>query len=142
MSTPIERPSASTSPRPSTSGRADLTAVGIDAVAVLVFVLVGRRSHDEGSVVLGTLTTAWPFLTGAGLGWLAVLGMRAAGRDWPGASIPAGATVLGGTLLGGMLLRRLSGTGGSPVSFVVVATTFLTLALLGWRGAARRRTRR
>lgn len=142
MSTPTERPTTPTSPQPSTSGRADLTAVGIDALAVLVFVLVGRRSHDEGPVVLGTLTTAWPFLTGAGLGWLALLGLRASGRDWPGASIPAGATVLGGALVGGMLLRRLSGTGGTPVSFVVVATTFLTLALLGWRSAALVRARR
>ena len=111
--------------------------MGADTLAVLVFVLVGRRSHDEGSAVLGALTTAWPFLTGAGLGWAAVLGLRARGRDWSGASLPAGAMVLGGTLLGGMLLRKLSGSGGTPVSFVVVATVFLSATLLGWRGAKR-----
>lgn len=140
MSTPVERPSEGTTLRPTT--RADLAAAGADTLAVVVFVLVGRSSHDEGPVVLGTLTTAWPFLAGAGLGWLALLGARASGREWMAASLPAGATVLGGTVVGGMLLRRLSGTGGTPVSFVAVATTFLTLALLGWRGVVRLRGRR
>ncbi|WP_372594354.1 DUF3054 domain-containing protein [Actinotalea sp.] len=139
MTTPTDRSTERTSVRQVARGRADLTAAGADALAVLVFVLVGRRSHDEGPVVLGTLTTAWPFLAGAGLGWLAVLGLRASGRDWSASSIPAGATVLGGSVVGGMLLRRLSGTGGTPLSFVVVVTTFLTLVLLGWRLVVLRR---
>ena len=137
MSATIDHPA----PVPTTARRSDLAAAGADALGVVVFVLVGRRSHDEGSVVLGTLTTAWPFLAGAGLGWIALLGVRASGRPWPAASVPAGATVLGGTVLGGMLLRRLAGTGGTPVSFVLVASIFLTVALLGWRAVARWRAR-
>ncbi len=142
MSNPIPSLDVPTGQRRKASTRADLAAAGADALGVVVFVLVGRRSHDEGSVVLGTLTTAWPFLAGAGLGWLALLGLRANGRDWTAASLPAGASVLAGTVVGGMLLRRLSGTGGTPVSFVVVATTFLALALLGWRGVVHVRSRR
>lgn len=142
MSNPTPGPTRPGTRRPAAPARPDLTAAGADAVAVVVFVLVGRRSHDDGSVVLGTLTTAWPFLAGAGLGWLALLGLRSGGCDWSAASLPAGATVLGGTIVWGMLLRRLSGTGGTPVSFVVVATTFLSLALLGWRGVVLLRARR
>ena len=142
MSTPNPGPSRPRTRRSTIAARADVTAAGADALAVLAFVLVGRRSHEEGSVVLGTLTTAWPFLAGADLGWLALLGVRSSGRDWSAISLPAGATVLGGTVVGGMLLRRLSGTGGTPVSFVVVATSFLSLTLLGWRVVARLRGRR
>ena len=140
MSTPTQSPSARTSRR--LTSRPDLASAGADTLAVVVFVLVGRGSHDEGSVVLGTLTTAWPFLAGAGLGWLALLAWRARGCEWRSDSLPAGAVVLSGTLVGGMLLRRLSGTGGTPLSFVVVATTFLSLALLGWRGVVGFRRRR
>jgi hypothetical protein len=112
-------------------------ALAADLLAVVVFVLLGRRSHDEGSAVAGTVATAWPFVTGALVGEGVVVLTRR-----PPDSLAAGAVVTAGTVLIGMGLRRLAG-GGTPVSFVVVATTFLTLFLLGWRLAvgvlARRR---
>ncbi|MGO9926581.1 MAG: DUF3054 domain-containing protein, partial [Mycobacterium sp.] len=48
----------------------------MDVICVLVFCAVGRRSHDEGASVTGVATTAWPFLTGTAVGWLASRGWR------------------------------------------------------------------
>ncbi len=111
-------------------------AVAADLVAVLVFVLLGRRSHDEGSAIAGTVATAWPFVTGTLVGE----GVVVLRRQRPD-SLAAGAVVTAGAVVVGMGLRRLSG-GGTPVSFVVVATTFLALFLLGWRLGARLLARR
>ena len=103
-------------------------AVAADLVAVVLFVVIGRRSHHEGSVLAGTLGTAWPFLAGLAAGWVAVLvsGTRPVG--WR-----AGLLALAGTVAAGMLLRRTVADGGTPVSFIVVATVFLALFLFGWR---------
>jgi hypothetical protein len=106
-------------------------ALAADLVAVLAFVLLGRRSHEEGSALAGTVATAWPFVTGAAVGEVAAVVARRAPE-----SLTTGALVAGGAVAVGMPLRRLAG-GGTPVSFVVVATTFLALFLLGWRLAVR-----
>ena len=100
-----------------------------DLVAVLAFVLLGRRSHDEGSALAGTVATAWPFLVGAAFGELATVRL-------PPRSITAGALVAVWTVAIGLPLRRVAG-GGTPLSFVVVATTFLVAFLVGWRLVAR-----
>ncbi|MCV2392679.1 DUF3054 domain-containing protein [Actinotalea sp. M2MS4P-6] len=128
-------PTASSSHRVA-AGPSDPAAFGVDVASVLVFVLLGRRSHDEGSAVLGTLSTAWPFLLGAGIGWVGLLLVRrAGGRQIPGRSFTAGSVVLVDTVVVGMLLRALT-RDTPPLSFIVVATTFLGLFLLGWRAAA------
>jgi peptidoglycan/LPS O-acetylase OafA/YrhL len=117
--------------------RRRIPAVIADLVAVLVFVLLGRRSHDEGPALAGTVATAWPFVAGAAVGELAAVRL-------PVRSLAAGAVVAAGAVAVGMPLRRLAG-GGTPLSFVLVATTFLVLFLLGWRAVAaaldRRRVR-
>jgi peptidoglycan/LPS O-acetylase OafA/YrhL len=104
-------------------------ALVADLVAVLVFVLVGRRSHDEGSALAGTVATAWPFVVGAAAGEVAALRL-------PPRSLRTGAVVVAGAVAVGLPLRRLAG-GGTPVSFVLVATTALALLVLGWRVALR-----
>jgi Protein of unknown function (DUF3054) len=116
--------------------RARLAIGLVDLLAVLAFVVLGRRSHDEGSALAGTVATAWPFVTGAAVGELLVAGTRR-----PPQSLSAGAVVTAGTVAVGMGLRRLAG-GGTPVSFVVVATSFVALLLLGWRLGARLLARR
>jgi hypothetical protein len=116
--------------------RSRLAAPAADLLAVVVFVLLGRRSHDEGSAVAGTVAIAWPFVTGALVGEGVVLLTRTRAE-----SVAAGAVVTAGTVLIGMGLRRLAG-GGTPVSFVVVATTFLAVFILGWRLGARLLARR
>ncbi len=121
----------------------DPVAAAVDIAAVLLFVVLGRRSHDEGSAVMGTLATAWPFVVGVGLGWAVRAGLSRgrAGSRWAGTSARTGIVVLAGAVIGGMALRRLTG-GGTPVSFVLVASSFLALFLLGWRASAAWRTRR
>ncbi len=123
-------------PATTRGSRADRRALLADLLAVLAFVLLGRRSHDEGSLVAGTVATALPFVAGAAVGQVVVLVLRR-----PAASVAAGAVVLAGAVGIGMPLRRLAG-GGTPLSFVVVATTVLALFLLGWRVVARRRAGR
>jgi hypothetical protein len=107
------------------------TSLVIDALCVLVFCTIGRRSHAEGLTVTGVAGTAWPFLTGAGVGWLASRGWRD-----PAALAPTGITVWLCTVIVGMLLRKASGQGVAP-SFVLVASVVTALLLLGWRAAAR-----
>jgi asparagine N-glycosylation enzyme membrane subunit Stt3 len=126
--------------RPSTSPEA--STAGIDLALVALFVALGRTSHREGGAIGGYAVAAWPFLTGALLGWVAILAARRTGRELPGRSIPAGGVVLAGTVVGGMVLRRVFTDGGTPVSFLVVATSFLSFFLLGWRGLDRARRAR
>ena len=101
-----------------------------DVVCVLVFVAIGRASHQEGDGLVGVASTAWPFLGGLALGW-------AACRAWrrPRALVPAGVTIWACTLVAGMLLRVISGQGTAP-AFIAVAAAFLALTLVGWRAVA------
>ena len=121
---------------PGTSTRTATLALLGDAVAVLVFVLVGRRSHDEGSALLGTLAVCWPFWVAGAVGWLAVRGWRRPLAVWP-----TGVGVLAVTVVGAMGIRVLTGA-GAPLSFVVVTTVVLALLVLGWRGVAAQVRRR
>ncbi|GGL24106.1 DUF3054 domain-containing protein [Phycicoccus endophyticus] len=104
----------------------------LDALVVVVFAAVGRRSHSEGVDVLGVLRTAVPFLVGTAGGWvLAGLALDTGPR-----SLAWGAVVLVATVAVGMLVRAITGQ-GVALSFVVVATLVLGLLLLGWRVLAR-----
>lgn len=119
-------------------GLPSLTLYGaIDVALVIVFVLIGRASHNEN--LLGTLSTLWPFVAGLAVGWIAT-------RAWrdPVSIAWIGVGVWVSTVVVGMLLRVLSGQ-GVQTSFVVVATIVLGVFLLGWRWIAmivlRRRAR-
>lgn len=103
--------------------------LAVDVVGVLVFCALGRRSHDEGLNVTGVAATAWPFLTGTAIGWLAARGWRR-----PTAVAPTGVVVWLATVVVGMVLRKAT-SAGVAASFVVVATTVTALLLLGWRVA-------
>jgi hypothetical protein len=98
-----------------------------DVIGVLVFCAVGRRSHAEGLAITGIASTAWPFLTGTVIGWLA-------SRGWqrPTAVVPTGVVVWLCTVVVGMLLRKAS-SAGVAASFVVVASAVTAALLLGWR---------
>ena len=103
-------------------------AAAIDAALVLVFVLIGRSSHNEG--LLGTLQTLSPFVGGLLLGWIIMRAWRSPRRIvWTGIGIWVA------TVAGGMLLRWVGGQ-GVALSFVIVATLVLGVFLLGWRGIA------
>ena len=103
-----------------------LLVVVLDAVVVLVFAVLGRRSHEEGGGLTGIGDTAWPFVVGLLLAHLAVRGS---------ATWRSGLLVWVCTLVVGMVLRQLSGD-GTAFSFVLVATGFLGVGLVGWRLAA------
>lgn len=103
--------------------------LAVDVVGVLVFCALGRRSHHEGLNVTGIATTAWPFLTGTAVGWLAARGWRR-----PTAVAPTGVVVWLSTVVVGMVLRKAT-SAGVAASFVVVATAVTALLLLGWRVA-------
>ncbi|ORV08829.1 DUF3054 domain-containing protein [Mycolicibacterium canariasense] len=108
-----------------------LAAAVADAVAVIVFCTVGRRSHAEGVTLTGVAETAWPFLTGTLVGWLIARGW---GR--PTSITPTGLIVWVATVAVGMLLRKAT-SAGTAFSFVVVATLTTAILLLGWRAAAK-----
>ncbi|TDD85033.1 DUF3054 domain-containing protein [Actinomadura rubrisoli] len=105
-------------------------AAGLDVCGVLVFVAIGRASHEEAGSLTGFAGTAWPFLAGLGAGWLAV-------RAWrrPEGLVPAGIGIWVTAVAVGMVLRVVSGQ-GTAFAFVVVALLFLALMLLGWRTVA------
>jgi predicted lipid-binding transport protein (Tim44 family) len=111
--------------------RSAARAAVADVCCVLLFVVIGRASHSKGETVAGMASTAWPFLAGLALGWLAA-------RAWrrPAAILPSGAGAWLGAVAVGMLLRVLAGQ-GTAFAFVLVALVFLGLLLLGWRLAAR-----
>jgi len=102
-----------------------ITAAALDAALVLVFVLIGRASHNEG--LAGVLTTWWPFLAGLAIGWLLV-------RAWrhPASIVWTGLVVWLCTVVGGLALRALVGQ-GVQLSFAIVTTLVLGVFLLGWR---------
>ena len=107
-----------------------LAWLAVDVIGVLVFCAVGRRSHDEGLSITGVATTAWPFLTGTVVGWLASRGWRQ-----PTAVVPTGVVVWLCTVVVGMLLRKAT-SAGVAASFVVVASSVTAVLLLGWRAVA------
>lgn len=122
-----------------TEMRTAATALLVDIVCVLVFCTIGRRSHAEGITLSGVAQTAWPFLSGTAVGWVASTAWRR-----PLAVVPTGVVIWLSTVAVGMLLRKAT-SAGVAVSFIVVASTVTALLLLGWRGIAadvrRRRSR-
>lgn len=109
--------------------RSSALAALADVVGVLVFCLIGRRSHAEGLTVAGVAETAWPFLVGTLVGWLL-------SRAWrrPTAVAPTGVVVWLSTVAIGMLLRKAT-SAGTAISFIIVATVATAVLLLGWRVA-------
>ncbi|MBD8536488.1 DUF3054 domain-containing protein [Plantibacter sp. CFBP 13570] len=113
--------------RPSRTPAGFAATVGIDLLAVVVFVLIGRASHGEG--ILGLLVTLWPFAVGLLVGHVLalVLGQRETRSvRW------AGVVVWVSTVVVGMVLRAVSGQ-GVQLSFVIVTVLVLAALLLGWR---------
>ena len=103
-------------------------AAGLDAALLLLFVVIGRASHDES--LWGVLGTWWPFLVGLVVAWLVMRAWRTPTRiRWTGIGIWLITVVLG------MLLRLASGQGVQP-SFVIVTVLVLGVFLLGWRAIA------
>lgn len=112
-------------PDPRAPSRPALLA--LDLVAVLVFVVLGRRSHTEGESLRGIATTAGPFLVGLAVAWLFTQAWR---RPADG---PTGIGVWLVTVVIGMITRRVVFDRGTALPFVIVATSFLGASMIGWR---------
>lgn len=136
---PLPRPSAGQLPQPAPRGSVILAAAA-DALLILVFAASGRDAHERGDIITGVLATAWPFLTGAAVSWLALRLWRAPLAVWP-----AGVAVWLGTVAVGMLLRAVTGQ-AVVLPFIIVALLVLAVFLLGYRllaaGAQRLTARR
>ena len=103
----------------------------VDLVLVGVFAVVGRLSHYGSLTAAGWWETAWPFLTGALLGWVLLRLLRRRGGV-----VSSGVVVWLVALVVGMLLRQASGQ-GTALPFVIVATVVLGALLVLPRMAAR-----
>ena len=115
--------------RPSTSA---VAAAAADIAVVVIFVVIGRGSHDENNALLGVIATAAPFLLALLASWLLVT--RLGGDP---VSVGSGVALWLGTWAGGLLLRWLLFHGGVAPGFIAVAGAFLFVGLVGWRGIAR-----
>nr|WP_033246523.1 DUF3054 domain-containing protein [Nocardia carnea] len=116
-----------------------LGPIVVDALLVVLFCVIGRRSHDE-AILAGLLRTAWPFVIGLAVGWIAAYLLYRRRREtesFNGMRLrPTGLVIWSSTLVVGMALRVVSGQ-GTAVSFIIVAASVLALFLLGWRAAIR-----
>jgi hypothetical protein len=108
------------------------TAFGADLLVLVVFVLVGRRSHDEGSGVEGFLRVLWPFAVGLVIATVAS-GTWRAPLEWRRAIVTWLLTVA----LGMALRIAVQGRDFKP-TFVIVTTVFVGAGMLGWRAVVRR----
>ena len=93
-----------------------LIAIAADVACVLVFVLLGRSSHDEGNGIVAVANVAAPFLIGLAVGWL----LAPSPRRRPFA-IATGVQVWLTTVGIGVVLRWFAWDRGTAVSFIVVA---------------------
>jgi hypothetical protein len=98
----------------------------VDVAAIVLFAAIGRRNHGEGTAAVGVLVVAAPFLAGWMVAWFATRLSRAP------ASAGRALVALAVALPIALLLRALTGRGDAP-AFVVVATIFLGLTLVGRR---------
>jgi len=116
-----------------------LVAIEADTAAVLLFVVLGRSSHDEGAGIGSVLNVAAPFLIGLAVGWL----LSPSARTSPMA-VRTGVQAWLATVAIGVLLRWFAWDRGTAVSFIIVTALFLGLFVVGWRvvvaGATRPRS--
>ena len=111
-------------------------AAALDAAAVVLFVAIGRRNHDEDPGLAGTFETAAPFLIALAVGWLVARAWR---RPF---GVVTGVVVWVVTIVLGMALRNVVFDRGTASSFIVVASVVTGALLIGWRLVARGITRR
>lgn len=112
--------------------RLSRVAFGADLLVLVVFVLVGRRSHDEGRGLEVFVRVWWPFAVGLVIATVAS-GTWRAPLEWRRAIV---AWLL--TVALGMTLRVAVRGRDFKSTFVVVATVFVGAGMLGWRAVARR----
>jgi hypothetical protein len=111
-------------------------AAAADVAVLIVFVLVGRRSHHEDAGFAGFFRVWWPFAVALGVGWLAAGVWRA--------PLARGRAVVAWllTVAVGMTLRITIQGRDFKVAFTVVTLLFVGVGMLGWRAIVRWRRAR
>ena len=105
-------------------------AAGLDTAAIVLFVAIGKREHEQDSAIAGLVGTAAPFLIALVVAWL-VLRVWHRPTDWR-----IGVGIWAIVMAVGMLLRHFVFDDGTATAFVIVAGCFLALTLVGWRVVA------
>ena len=107
-----------------------------DVAVLVVFVLVGRRSHHEDAGLTGFFRVWWPFAAALGVAWI-VTGLWRAPLAWSRAVIAWLVTVALG-----MALRIVVQDRELKVAFTIVTLVFVGAGMLGWRAVVRWRRSR
>ena len=107
--------------------RRTVVAALTDIVAIIVFVAIGRRNHNEGEAVDAILTVATPFLIALAVGWVA------AGAWKRPMQVETAFVIWPITVAIGMVLRNLVFDRGTALPFIIVATVVTGVFLVGWR---------
>jgi uncharacterized integral membrane protein len=131
-------PTPAPSPR-HPSSRGVWISLAVDALLIVLFAILGRRTHESGLDPLGILATAAPFLLAWAVATAATRPRRTSADLWP-----AGVVVWVVTVVGGLLLRVAFGD-TAAISFQVVTACVLGIFLLGRRAVTAlilRRSRR
>lgn len=102
----------------------------LDLLCILIFVAIGRHAHNHGESLKGIASTTWPFAVGLALGWFKI---GATHRDI--LAKKSGGIIVLSTVIIGMILRVVAGQ-GTAFTFCIVALTFLSLFIIGWRAIA------
>ncbi len=103
-----------------------------DTLCVLLFVVIGTRNHKTDTGLSGIVYVAAPFFIALSLAHLAPMMQRGA------KALPHQYVVWGYTIVMGMVLRNFAFDRGTAPAFVIVATIFLGVTMLGWRALAER----
>lgn len=102
----------------------------LDVAWIILFALVGRQSHGEGTALADTAGVAWPFLVGYAVGAFALR------LDRVPRSLARAVPVWLLALVLGMALRTVQKGRAPDPAFIIVATLALALGFLGWRTVA------
>jgi FtsH-binding integral membrane protein len=97
-----------------------------DLACVLVFVLIGTRNHGTDTNTGGVLSVAAPFV-------MSLFAVHVAGLAPRARTITAGVMIWAVTVALGMVLRHYVFDKGTATAFVIVATVFLGITMVGWR---------
>lgn len=99
----------------------------LDVAWIIVFAIIGRQSHNEGTALAGVVGVAWPFLVGYGVGAFALRLQRAP------RSLARIVPVWLLTIVIGMAIRTIQKGRAPDVAFIIVATIALAIGFIGWR---------
>ena len=107
-----------------------------DLAVLVLFVVVGRRSHHEDAGLAGFVRVWWPFAVALGVAWILT-------RLWR-APLAWGRVVIAWlvTVGLGLALRIAVEDRGFKVAFTIVTLVFVGAGMLGWRAVVGRRRAR